>query len=108
MTWGYGPALLDGVLALAPALRGAGLATARAEVFMAVDPKSDTSAYAPTKAPETAKHAEEKETQPDSRLTPGGAHGSPFATGMNALYRDQVPSEATRSEQLQMGEYIKP
>ena len=75
---------------------------------MAVDPKHDTSAYAPTKAPETSKHAEERETQPDARLIPGGAHGSPAAIGMDALDRDQVPSEATRSEQLCMGERIKP
>ena len=75
---------------------------------MAVDSKNDTGAYAPTKAPETSQHAEEKETQPDSRLIPGGAHGSPVATGMDALDRDQVPSEATRSEQLRMGERIKP
>jgi len=75
---------------------------------MAVDPKNDTGAYAPTKAPETSNQAEEKESQPDSRLIPGGAQGSPVATGMDALDRDQVPSQATRSEQLRIGERIKP
>jgi hypothetical protein len=75
---------------------------------MAVDPKTDTGVGAPTKAPETSTHAEEKETQPDPRLIPGGPHRSPVATGMDALDRDQVPSHATRSEQLQMGERIKP
>lgn len=74
---------------------------------MAPDSKSDTGEYAPTKAPETREHAEEKETQPDSRLIPGGAHGSPVATGMDALYRDQVPNRATRSEQLRMGERVR-
>jgi hypothetical protein len=75
---------------------------------MATDPKTDTGEYAPTKAPDTKEHAEEKRSQPDPRLKPGGAHGSPAATGMEALDRDQVPSHATRSEQLQMGERIKP
>jgi hypothetical protein len=75
---------------------------------MAVDPKNDTGAYAPTKAPDTREHAEEKKSQRDSRLTPGGKHGSPASTGMDALDRDEVPSRATRSEQLQMGERVKP
>ena len=35
---------------------------------MAVDPKNDTGAYAPTKAPETSDHAEERKSEPDSRL----------------------------------------
>jgi hypothetical protein len=75
---------------------------------MAVHPKNDTSAYAPTTAPETSDHAEEKKSQPDTRLHPGGAHGTPMPTGMEALDRDEVPSKAMRSEQLQMGERIKP
>jgi hypothetical protein len=75
---------------------------------MADDPKNDTGAYAPTKAPETREHAEEKKTEPDSRLKPGGAHGSPVPTGMDALDRDQVPNNATKSEQLRMGERVKP
>jgi hypothetical protein len=33
----------------------------------------DTSEYSSTKAPETRGEAEEKVTQPDSRLLPGGA-----------------------------------
>lgn len=72
------------------------------------DPKTDTGAYAPTKAPDTSEHAEEKKTQPDARLHPGGAHGTAMPTGMEALDRDQVPSQATKSEQLQMGERLKP
>ena len=54
----------------------------------------DTAEYSATKAPETRKEAEEKETVPDARLNPGGAAGSPAAIGMNALDRDDVPSEA--------------
>jgi hypothetical protein len=77
---------------------------------MAVDPKNDTGAYSPTKSPspDTRDHAEEKTSQSDPRLHPGGAHGSPMATGMEGLDRDTVPNQATRSEQLQMGERIKP
>jgi hypothetical protein len=75
---------------------------------MADDAKTDTGEYAPTKAPETREHAEEKATQPDSRLKPGGAHGSPVTIGMDALDRDQVPNNATKSEQLRMGDRVKP
>ena len=75
---------------------------------MAVDPKNDTGAYAPTKAPETSDHAEERKSEPDSRLHPGGAHGSPMPTGMEGLDRADVPSEALRPEQLDVGERIKP
>ena len=53
---------------------------------MAVE-KNDTGAYAPTKAPETKEHAEEKQSQRDMRLIPGGAHGSPKPTGMEGLER---------------------
>ena len=75
---------------------------------MAVDPTDDTGAYAPAKAPETKDHAEEKKSQPDTRLHPGGAHGSPMPSGMEGLDRGDVPSEALRPEQLQRGERIKP
>jgi hypothetical protein len=75
---------------------------------MAVDPRNDTAAYAPTKSPDTTEHAEEKTSQPDPRLHPGGAHGSPMPTGMEGLDRDDVPNQATGSEQLRTGERIKP
>ncbi len=75
---------------------------------MAIDPRNDTAAHAPTKAPETKDHAEEEKSQPDPRLHPGGAHGSPMPTGMEGLDRADVPSEALRPEQLQMGERITP
>ena len=45
----------------------------------------DTAEYSASKAPETKKQAEERETTPDSRLIPGGAHGSPTAQGMAGL-----------------------
>ena len=54
------------------------------------DEKSDTGAYAPTKAPETKEHAEEKQSQPDTRLIPGGAHGSSKPTGMEGLERGDL------------------
>ena len=75
---------------------------------MAIDPKNDTGAYAPTKSPETREHAEEKKSQPDSRLIPGGRQGSPMPTGMEGLDRDTVPNGAERPEQLDVGERIKP
>lgn len=36
------------------------------------DKDRDTSEYSSTKAPETRAEAEERESQPDSRLIPGG------------------------------------
>lgn len=75
---------------------------------MAEESRKDTGAYSPSKSPETAEHAEEKQSQPDMRLHPGGTHGTPMPTGMEGLSRDDVPSQANRSEQLQMGERIKP
>ena len=45
----------------------------------------DTSEYAPSKAPETRREAEERESTYDHRLIPGGAHGSPAPAGMAGL-----------------------
>ena len=59
----------------------------------------DTAEYSATKAPDTRKHAEERETVDDSRLVPGGAHGTPSPQGMAALDREDVPSEARDSGQ---------
>jgi len=75
---------------------------------MAVDPTNDTGAYVPTKAPDTAQPAEEKKSQGDPRLHPGGAQGSPASPGMDGLDRDTVPSGAVRPEQLDYGARIKP
>lgn len=54
----------------------------------------DTSEYSSSKAPETREHAEERTTVVDERLKPGGALGTPDATGMSGLDRDQVPNGA--------------
>jgi hypothetical protein len=60
--------------------------------------KADTSEYSASKAPETRKEAENREPQnfADWRLIPGGKHGSPEPSGMNALHRGDVPSGADR------------
>jgi hypothetical protein len=54
--------------------------------------KDDTSEYSSSKAPDIRDQAEEQTSQPDSRLLPGGPHGTPGPTGMSALDREQVPS----------------
>ena len=66
---------------------------------MADKPKTDTSEYSASKAPETRQHAEEREPREftDWRLIPGGKHGSPEPSGMNALHRRDVPSAADTS-----------
>jgi hypothetical protein len=59
----------------------------------------DTAEYSSSKSPDTRKHAEERETTPDARLIPGGAHGTAAPQGMAALDRDDVPSQAGESSQ---------
>jgi hypothetical protein len=54
----------------------------------------DTSEHSASKAPETQAAAEERETQPDPRLIPGGAHGAHVDVGMSAMDRDRVPNHA--------------
>jgi len=56
--------------------------------------KKDTSEYSASKAPETLKQAEEKETVKDARLQPGGATGSPTRQGMAALDRQDDTARA--------------
>jgi hypothetical protein len=52
----------------------------------------DTSDYSPTKAPETAEHAEERDPVVDSRLIPGGAEPRTHTPqGMEGLDRKQLP-----------------
>ncbi len=47
---------------------------------------SDATDNSSTTAPETGKEAEERRSHPrDSRLQPGGAHGSPADPGMSSL-----------------------
>ena len=53
--------------------------------------KTDTSDYSSTKAPDTRKEAEERQSTPDARLIPGGAHGSHTAQGMAGLDIDTDP-----------------
>ena len=60
----------------------------------------DTSEYSSTKAPETRAEAEEKVSQPDSRLIPGGAEPrTPSQQGMAGLERDDVPNGASNAHQ---------
>ena len=55
----------------------------------------DTSEYSSTKSPETRDEAEEKVSQPDPRLIPGGAEPrTPSQQGMAGLEREAVPNGA--------------
>jgi hypothetical protein len=80
-----------------------------------VDPKKakesgpgtdDTTEYAPSKAPETREHAEERSPDAvcDPRLLPGSAHGSPSDVGMSGLDRASVPNGAASPEQTDFGQ----
>lgn len=65
---------------------------------------SDATDYAPSKAPETAKEAEERHPHPsDPRLIPGGALGAPMDTGMSSLDRDNLPGGARNPGQQDFG-----
>jgi hypothetical protein len=48
-----------------------------------------------SKTPEPQNAAEQHELSGDSRLHPGGAHGSPTDPGMSSLDRDQQPAGAS-------------
>jgi hypothetical protein len=61
--------------------------------------KTDSTQYSASKAPETSRAAEEKDTIRDFRLIPGGRHGSQEPIGMSAMNREDVPSEG-RDEDL--------
>ena len=50
---------------------------------------NDTSDYSATKAPETRREAEERESTRDMRLIPGGARGTPTPQGMAGLEREE-------------------
>jgi hypothetical protein len=66
---------------------------------------NDTSEYAPSKAPDTREHAEERNEEPhDPRLLPGGAHGSRHPIGMDAMDRDTVPNHAERPRLTDYGD----
>jgi hypothetical protein len=65
---------------------------------------SDATDYSSTQAPETAKAAEGHEAPGgDSRLWPGGAHGTAVDPGMSSLDRDAVPSGAVRPGEQDFG-----
>jgi hypothetical protein len=60
----------------------------------------DTGEYAPSKAPETREHAEERDEFVDPRLIPGGAEPRTHtAQGMAGLEREAVPNEARDTRQ---------
>jgi hypothetical protein len=69
--------------------------------------KGDTTDYSASKAPETRREAEERESTPDARLIPGGAHASPSDVGMSGMDREDVPSRAAKPEQLKAGDSPK-
>jgi hypothetical protein len=59
----------------------------------------DTSDYSPTKAPDTAEHAEERDSVVDPRLIPGGAEPrTDTPQGMEGLDRQQLPGVAADDE----------
>jgi hypothetical protein len=64
----------------------------------------DTAEYSASKAPETRREAEEKETVRDFRLIPGGKRGVESAVGMSAMDRDDVPSEAKNLDLVKYGD----
>lgn len=66
----------------------------------------DTTEYAPSKAPETREHAEERspEDVSDPRLTPGSALGARSDVGMSGLDRATVPNGAVSPEQTDFGQ----
>jgi hypothetical protein len=66
----------------------------------------DTTEYAPSKAPKTREHAEERSPDAvhDPRLTPGSAMGTPSDVGMSGLDRATVPNGAAAPEQTDYGQ----
>lgn len=66
----------------------------------------DTTEYAPSKAPETRAHAEDRSPEAvcDPKLLPGSKHGSPADVGMSGLDRSTVPNEAASPEQTDFGQ----
>jgi hypothetical protein len=59
----------------------------------------DTSDYSSTKAPDTAEHAEERDSVIDFRLIPGGAEPrTDTPQGMEGLDRQQLPGAAAHDD----------
>lgn len=68
----------------------------------------DTSEYSGSKAPETRAEAEERVSQPDPRLLPGGAEPKTHTDqGMAGLDRDTVPNQATDTGQTRYRDTAK-
>ncbi len=67
----------------------------------------ETSDYSASKAPETRREAEERESTPDARLIPGGANAAPSDVGMSGMDREDVPSGAAKPDQLKAGDSPK-
>lgn len=65
----------------------------------------DTTEYAPSKAPETREHAEDRadDSVADRRLLPGSPRGTHADVGMSGLDRDTVPNRATSPGQTDFG-----
>ena len=63
----------------------------------------DSSEYAPSKAPDTRQHAEERETVIDERLLPGGAQGAVEEIGISGLDRAAIPTGADSPRQTDFG-----
>ena len=51
-----------------------------------------TGDYSATKAPENREHVTSAEPAADTRLKPGGAHGTPVEVGMSGLHHEDSPS----------------
>ncbi len=66
--------------------------------------KPDTSVYSASKAPETKREAEERETVRDFRLIPGGKRGSEKAIGMSAMDREAVPNHGENPKVEKFGD----
>lgn len=66
-------------------------------------PRDGTGEYSASKAPETAHEAEGESARGDSRLLPGGEHGSRADIGMSAMDRADVPSGAEDPGQMHLG-----
>ena len=61
------------------------------------DPKPDTTDYSATKAPENREHVESRARVKDDTLLPGGPHRATAEIGMQELNREDVPTEAEKS-----------
>lgn len=66
---------------------------------------SDTTEYAPSKAPDTREHAEDRsrDSVTDPRLLPGGARAATADVGMSGIDRAAIPSEADAPRQTDFG-----